>query len=208
MPAILASKWEDLIEKATVLQARGGSLHLDVMDAQLVPANTVNLNQDLEQLRQLFENLTLEVHLMVQEPLNELATIKALGAQRAVIHQECASNEESWHSILRQFQEAKIEPVITCFPNHQIKVENGVDSYQIMGVEPGRAGQKLLVDTIRRVELLRQNPINSDMIISVDGGVNFANGGMFFAEGADRLVMNTAFWQADNPEEKIKQLTT
>lgn len=78
----------------------------------------------------------------------------------------------------------------------------------VMTVEPGLGGQKLIPETLEKVQKLKtyisENNINID--IEVDGGIKPENIEEAKKAGANIFVVGTAIVNSDNMEETIETL--
>ena len=78
----------------------------------------------------------------------------------------------------------------------------------VMTVEPGLGGQKLIPETLEKVQKLKtyinENNINID--IEVDGGIKPENIEEAKKAGANIFVVGTAIVNSDNMEETIEVL--
>ena len=77
-----------------------------------------------------------------------------------------------------------------------------------MTVEPGKGGQELLPETIRKIEKLSsyREEHNLDFDIEADGGINVENAQEIIDAGADILVAGTAILNSNDYAETIKKL--
>lgn len=83
-----------------------------------------------------------------------------------------------------------------------------LDMVQVMGIEAGFQGQEFAnqaLETIQEVrETLKKHEIN--LLVMVDGGVKSSNLPVIFGTGVDRVMVGSAIWQAERPEEVYRQL--
>ena len=73
-----------------------------------------------------------------------------------------------------------------------------------MTVEPGFGGQRLMEGVLNKVDTLRQLGFRGE--IEVDGGVNLQNLPMLAQKDIDILVMGTAFFGAEMPQEVVREI--
>ena len=78
----------------------------------------------------------------------------------------------------------------------------------VMTVEPGKGGQTLLSDMIKKIEKLREYVNNNkiEVDIEADGGINLKNHNLVKKAGANILVAGTAILTAINYENIIEEL--
>ena len=78
----------------------------------------------------------------------------------------------------------------------------------VMTVVPGEGGQKLIPETINKIEELSKirDDENLDFDIEVDGGINVENSDDLKENGADILVAGSAILNSKNYKKTIKYL--
>ena len=79
-----------------------------------------------------------------------------------------------------------------------------IDRVLLMTVEPGFGGQRLMEGVLNKVDTLRQLGFRGE--IEVDGGVNLQNLPMLAQKDIDILVMGTAFFGAEMPQEVVREI--
>lgn len=205
VPAILTVSHNELAEKLQVLNAKGGTVHIDIMDGIFVHQNTFYFDEKLAGMKKYMSDLAVEFHLMVEKPIDYANVIQMIGPKMVILHAESFNSPEEMLDVVHSFEHQNVQVSLTSFPNMLPPIIEGVSNYQIMGVEPGLSGQQLIPDTGLRIEELKRQA-KSGMIISVDGGVNFDNAKMLYESGATRLIMNSAFWRSSDPGKEIKEL--
>ena len=83
-----------------------------------------------------------------------------------------------------------------------------LDMVLLMSVNPGFGGQKFIMNTLKKVEQLKEmrNRMGLNTIIEIDGGVNLETGKLLSDAGADALVAGSAVFKADDPIKMIREL--
>jgi len=78
----------------------------------------------------------------------------------------------------------------------------------VMTVEPGLGGQKLIIETLDKVRILKDyiNKNNIDIDIEVDGGINSDTIESAKDAGANIFVAGSAIVNKENYEEAIQNL--
>ena len=83
-----------------------------------------------------------------------------------------------------------------------------IDLVCMMSVNPGFGGQSFIENTYEKVrqlsEIIEEN--DAPTLIEIDGGVNAQNAPLLMEAGADVLVAGSFVFNAESPEETIKQL--
>lgn len=78
----------------------------------------------------------------------------------------------------------------------------------VMTVEPGLGGQKIIIETLDKVRILKDyiNKNNIDIDIEVDGGINSDTIESAKDAGANIFVVGSAIVNKENYEEAIQNL--
>lgn len=146
-------------------------IHIDVMDGKFVPVK----NYDFTTISYLFYGIRkdLDVHLMVENPMDEVKKYVLLRPQFITFHIEATDNPKE---IIDFIHSRRIKAGIAINPetsiNDIVPYLNDVDLVLVMGVNPGYGGQKYLKDTTNKINRLNEYKKDYDFLISVDGGIN------------------------------------
>ncbi|MDD7403207.1 MAG: ribulose-phosphate 3-epimerase [Butyribacter sp.] len=209
-PSILAADFNCLgkqlqeVEKADVRV-----LHLDVMDGVFVPSISFGMPVIASIRKE--SNLFFDVHLMVQNPIRYIKDFVKAGADSITVHSEACDD------IASTIQEIKCFGVKTGLAiNPETPVDAikpylpMVDMVLVMSVHPGFGGQKLIPETLKKIEELYQIREESNLCynIEVDGGVNAQNISEIVSLGTDIAVAGTAVFGGDISAnlEKIREV--
>ena len=149
-------------------------IHVDVMDGRFVDnEKLLNIDSTVEVLKSV--NKPLDIHLMCSYPLEYIEAFKVLKPSVITIHSELVDLAEDYLNIIGS---NNIKRGLGINPETKISdieyLLDKVDYCLIMGVHPGEGGQKLIPETLKKIDelkLLRKNR-GYDYIISLDGGVN------------------------------------
>ena len=78
----------------------------------------------------------------------------------------------------------------------------------VMTVEPGKGGQKLIPETIEKIQKLKQyiEENNLEVDIEADGGINLDNVEQIKEAGCNIIVAGNAIVNSDNYVETIKKI--
>lgn len=184
-------------------------LHFDVMDGVFVPNLSIGLPV-LEAVRRVTA-LTLDVHLMIVQPIRYVERFIRAGADWLTIHIE-ADTQENTIEALKQIRALGSHPGISIRPGTTAEeVEpylEYVDLILVMTVEPGFGGQKFREDMMPKLQALRRriDAVNPGCKLSVDGGVDLKTAPVCKANGADVLVSGSAYFKAPDRADFVRQL--
>lgn len=199
-PSILAADFCRLGEDIASVR-EGDMLHFDVMDGSFVP----NISFGIPVLKSVraFTDMTLDVHLMIHDPVRYVERFAAAGADILSVHLE-ADTHQGTAQALDEMERCGVKRALALrpisAPEAILPYVDRLDMVLVMTVEPGFGGQALIesqLETVRRVRTLldRYNPACD---LEVDGGVTPENAGRVKAAGANVLVAGSAiFGQAD-----------
>lgn len=148
-------------------------IHVDIMDGQFVPNKTLQYN-DLENYLK-DSNIPLDVHLMVNNPIDYIIKFQNLKPAFITIHAEIDKDINILIDLIHSY---KIKCGISINPNTKVdEIKNylsKVENVLIMSVEPGKGGQEfndsILPKIYELIKLREEN--NYKYVISIDGGIN------------------------------------
>lgn len=207
-PSLLSADFSRLGEALLVCEAGGAeAIHFDVMDGRFVPNLTVG-PVVLAALRKR-TSLPFDVHLMVMEPLRSLEQYLAAGASRVAVHVEAEPHLHRFAQIVRA---QGASPGVAVNPGTSLavldEVLSFVDYVLLMTVNPGWGGQKLIQESLGRVQRLAGlvASLGHDVEIAVDGGVTVENAAALGAAGASYLVAGAAVFGSPDPAAAIGEL--
>ena len=202
-PSILSADFMNLGRDVAMLEEAGaGFVHVDVMDGHFVPNLTMGVPV-LKQLRRA-TSLPLDVHLMVENPLEQLPWFLDAGADIVTVHAE-ALDAEGLARAVSSIHEAGAKAAVSLKPatppSALATVLADLDMVLVMSVEPGFSGQGFIEGSEEKVARVAQlaRAAGSSPLIEVDGGIGAATAGRVAAAGADVLVCGNAVFAADDP---------
>lgn len=195
-PSILSVSIEDLEKEIPAVEKAGADyIHIDVMDGKFVDNETPGLEM-LERAHDI-SNLTLDTHLMVENPEDWLEDFML--SNIITFHIE-AVDFETADRIINYLHERDIKVGISLKPNTPLDeilpYLEKIDMVLIMLVEPGFGGQKMIESCLDKVRVLRE--MKPEMDIEVDGGVNIENIDKIKKAGANVIVAGTAIFKAED----------
>ncbi|MBI4272868.1 ribulose-phosphate 3-epimerase [Candidatus Uhrbacteria bacterium] len=165
-------------------------VHIDVMDGKFVPNTCWCTPADYASLK--IKNPQ-EIHLMVKNPEKQINAWKKAGAKRIVFHAEATNKSAALITAIRKLgMEAYIAINPPTSPEKLRLLASKVDGILVMGVHPGRAGQKFIPHVIQKIKSFRKK--YSSLPITVDGGVTFENAAILLKSGATGLVSTSAVY--------------
>jgi ribulose-phosphate 3-epimerase len=209
-PSLLAADFGHIARAAHDLEHSGAErIHVDVMDGVFVPNFT--FGTDTVRVLRRETSLPLELHLMIVDPDNHLATFASAGADAITVHYEACPHLHRTLSAIRDLDcraGAAINPSTPALMLDDVL--ESCDLALVMTIDPGYGGQRLIPRTLHKVEQIRREIERQGLEteVEVDGGVDTENARACVDAGADVLVAGTAvFSHAGGPQAGVAALT-
>jgi ribulose-phosphate 3-epimerase len=208
-PSILAADFARLGEQvAEATKAGADMIHVDVMDGQFVPQITFGALV-VSAIRK-YTELPLDVHLMIEQPENQIAQFAKAGANIITVHQEPCAH---LHRVIQQIKDSGVKAGISLNPATSLsaldEIITEVDMVLIMTVNPGFGGQTFIESSLDKITRLRAEITrrNLNIEIEVDGGINTKTAPRVVSCGATVLVAGAAvFSSGESVDAAIKKL--
>jgi ribulose-phosphate 3-epimerase len=192
------------IEVMKTFWPEGHMVHLDVTDGSFATHKTWADPLEWVSLKSPF---ALEVHLMVDHPEEYADNWLAAGARRLIIHAE-SLHPQSLHEIVSAAERYRAQVMISSKPESAPEdmepYLKHFNEFQVLGVQPGPAGQKFLSFITEKVQFLREE--SPDAIIEVDGGMNPETAAKVKIEGADTIVSSSYIFDSADPKKAYEEL--
>lgn len=235
IPAILPKNYEDLKDKVSLVRGIVDIVQVDICDGIFVKNITwpfLSKSSEESFLENSFddhfrrilneqegmpfwENIDFELDLMVSSAIENFDIYTKLGPRRIIFHIEAVGDLEEFLHFLEGIDNYVRDVIqIGVAINSATSVEqifplaNCIDFVQCMGIaEIGFQGQEFDEKCLDHIKTLKEK--FPDLIISVDGGVNFETALKIKDAGADRLVIGSAIFNTDdiiNTIERFKNL--
>jgi len=201
IPSINCKDDACVLEKINVLKKflePGAFVHCDVTDGVFSQHITWGDPRAWAAIKSPF---ALEVHLMVEFPLEYADDWFAAGARRLIVHAETLSGG-ALHGLLEVADRHQGELMLSSRPettNDEIHaLIPRFAKFQVLAVAPGAAGQEFLPFALEKMRFLRE--MSPDATIEVDGGINPQTARLAKSAGADTVV--SAHYLFDNADPK------
>ncbi|MFA7314952.1 MAG: hypothetical protein WC025_03435 [Candidatus Magasanikbacteria bacterium] len=203
IPSILVKTSKKLQKQLQSINQSVDRVQIDIADGIFVNNKTIS---DPETVAK-YCKIEVELHLMVSQPLKELAKWqKVEQIQKVLIHFESVKN---LHDIFPTLHAYGWEIGIVLNPETDAKVLdeyiNEIKGVMFMGVNPGKQGQKLLPKVLTNIRKFKTK--YPKMFVELDGGINKNNLEKIIASGTDAICPGSAIFSNENkPADNIKQL--
>ncbi len=234
IPAVLPKNYEDLKNKIALVRGIVPVVQIDICDGNFVknmtwpfmsPSDGTDgeafLNNDFDiHFRRIlneeegipfWEDIDFELDLMVANAVENFDIYTKLGPRRVIFHVEAVGDLvefkhflEGIDSYVRDVVELGIAVNTTTNIEDVFPLVNDVDFVQVMGIEHiGVQGEEFDPKCLEQIRKLKEK--FSDLIISVDGGVNFETASEIIEAGASRLVAGSAIFRTDDIIDTIER---
>jgi ribulose-phosphate 3-epimerase len=200
IPAIIATKQEEVDKRINKVKEHLSVLQLDVMDGKFVPTHSLDFDFKLPS-----SDCKYEAHLMVNEPEEWIEKNSEI-ADMILVHIESTKEPEKIIELVKE-KGKKVGFVLN--PGTSIeKIEpylDKIDEVLIMTVDPGYYGSKFLSETLEKVKQLRE--LKPNLNIEVDGGINPDTIKQAYKAGANLFVCGSYLQKSEDVKEAIEALT-
>ncbi|MFC1894368.1 ribulose-phosphate 3-epimerase [Candidatus Dependentiae bacterium] len=188
--SVICANWMNLQDDLQCLEQEGiDYLHYDIMDGFFCPDYC--LGSQLINIIRKNTAIASDYHLMVEEPTRMLKYFIPKNGDIFTIHYEACKN---LHRDIMLIKKSGFKASVALNPATPISVLEYVirdlDIIQVMTVDPGSAGQKLVPQTIHKISLLDawRKRENLKFEIISDGNVSLENAFKMVSLGSDILV--------------------
>lgn len=192
--------------------AKTDYFHIDVMDGKFVEKDTSKEMKEFSLILSHITNIGLDVHLMVDNIEEFIDEYIELEPEYITFHEEASKTEERTMSVIQTIKKNGIKAGISINPATSLENIKQYLPYVhlvlIMTVVAGKGGQKFMPETLDKIKELRKyiDENNLNVIIEVDGGINFETAELVKEAGADMMVCGSFLVNSEDRKETIKKL--
>lgn len=208
---VLTADWMRMGSQLALLETAGVKLlHFDVMDGCFCPMFTLGAPI----VAGLKTPLLKDVHLMIDEPLSQVESFVAAGADLVTIHVESTRHPHRVLQALGKMTNVNdpargIVRGVALNPGTPLEaldpLLNELELVALLAVNPGWGGQKFIASTRQRLARLREK-LGERVLITIDGGITRENVAEIGRWGADIIVTGSAVFDGRSPEENARHM--
>jgi len=224
IPAINAQIFEEVEKKINLLKSSINHFHLDIASLEFTGYQTypriyadlerININLGLLNINQNNNprksdlSVVFDLHLMLSLKPQEILKWAKENIETLILHLEASQNPDG---LLKMAKKTKKKIFIAWPPDIKFdfikKYLSYVDGILILGVRPGKAGQKFLEETYLRIEQILaakadKNYSHKSPKLMIDGGIDEENFKKILSYKPDFIIMASAIYDSENPKEK------
>jgi ribulose-phosphate 3-epimerase len=207
-PSLLSANFAALEHDIRRCEAAGVQmLHLDVMDGHFVP--NITIGPPVVRSIRAVTKLSLDTHLMIEEPSRYLDAFAKAGSTTLTVHYEA---DRHLHRTITRIKDLGLKAGVSVNPATPIEVLTEIlpvcDLVLVMSVNPGFGGQSFILSSLAKISRLRDmiRAMRLSTTIEVDGGVTAENAGAIASAGADILVAGSSVFGDGSVEASIHAL--
>jgi ribulose-phosphate 3-epimerase len=213
IPAILPENFIDLVGHVESVKGAVRLVQIDICDGIFVPSKCWPYKNDSGELQKIldeeeglpeWETVDYEIDLMVQNPLMDAERWIKAGAKRLIFHIESEGIPETIEMLKADHKYTKEDDLLEVGIAINIDtpisaLENVIDDIscvQCMGIARiGFQNEKFDERVLNKIKEIREK--YPDILISVDGGVDFENLQSLIGAGVDRFVAGHSIFQGE-----------
>jgi len=207
-PSILSADFSRLGDEIRAVEAAGADyIHIDVMDGHFVP--NITIGPLIVASARRVTSLTLDVHLMIENPDLYIPDFAAAGSDIIVVHAEATSHLHRSIQLIKSLGKKAGVSLNPATPLNVLDfIIDDLDLVLLMTVNPGFGGQSFIEACLPKIHSLRAllDHHGSEAELEIDGGVKPANIARISHAGADVFVAGSAVFGATDYAATISEM--
>lgn len=206
LPGILEKDWPAIEQKIEQIKPFTQKIHIDIIDGKFADNLTF---LDPKPFSKYSSDLFLELHMMVEEPINYLKPFADCGFKRFLGHVEKMSDQAEFVALGQLLGEVGLAIDGPTSPEAITVNLEDLDTILIMTIKAGFSGQSFTEEHLKKIEVLKKRIKNEKVfkipVFEVDGGVNDQTISLAKKQGVSRFV-GTSFIFNGTPQDNYNKL--
>lgn len=186
--------------------------HIDVMDGKFVPKDTTQIMLEYTTAIKQISTIPLDIHFMVENVREQIEEYLPFEPNRITFHYEAVKEKQEIYDIIKMLKESNVKVGLAIKPDTKVEEIYEFLPYihmvLVMTVEPGKGGQKLITETMIKIENVKHKIQEEglDVVVQADGGIGTQNIRQLEEKGLDIAVAGSSIIYAKNYKETIQEL--
>lgn len=202
IPGILEQTFEEIKRKIQYVDCMAESIQIDVADDKQVDGRSF---QEIDRLSEIKHKTPLEIHFMVESPLEYLSLYKG---KIEGVSKVCTQVTEDTKDVIENLKRVNYKIGVSLnYEENLSLIEpfiNELDYVQFMGVTPGKQGNPLIPGVLEKIKDFKR--LYPNILTQLDGGANDITLPQILDSGVDNIVVGSAIFNSEDPEEKLLEL--
>ncbi len=202
-PAVLVDQKEKINQLLKNIKNIIPRVQIDILDGKFANNKTISI-KELQDIK-ILQSFAVDLHLMVQEPIQLFKEIEKIPVNNFVTQIEPLKDQEKF---VNKAIKMKIKPGLAIDLNTPVKKLNKklfthLGQILLMAVKAGSGGQEFNSKVYKKIELLNKlkKEQKADFEICVDGGINYKRAKKCFKKGAEVVAVGSYFWKQKDYQE-------
>ncbi|MDY6062231.1 MAG: ribulose-phosphate 3-epimerase [Erysipelotrichaceae bacterium] len=201
LPSVLSLDYSDTKSGLDLIKQYCEIIHFDVMDGHFV--SNLSFGPDILKAFKKYTNLIMDVHIMVDNPELISKIMIEAGADIITFHYEVFDCDDDLIVLADKIRANNVKVGLSIKPKTRVaEIKHLLDYFDlilVMSVEPGLGGQGFIMESLEKIQELKQLKINNHhhYIIEVDGGINDQTVNAVKKAGAEWLVSGSYLFKGD-----------
>lgn len=201
IPGILEKDWNEIERRIELAKPFAKTIQIDILDGKLF-ANTTFL--DPKPFKKYSHDIFLELHMMVENPIEYLKPWAEAGFKRFIGHVEGIPDQVEFVAQAQLFGEVGLAfDGPTTIDALKVPLED-LDVLLFMAIESGFSGRPFTIEYLEKTKSIRNQ--SETIPIEVDGGVNDQTIILAKEIGINRFSATSFIFNSSNPKEQYKKL--
>jgi ribulose-phosphate 3-epimerase len=201
IPGILEKDFRGIERKIEIVKPFAKTVHIDIIDGKFAP-NTTFL--DPIPFSKYAQDLFLEVHMMVENPIQYLESFAKAGFKRFIGHIEKMPDQTEFVAKAELLGEVGLA-IDGQTSISEIRVPyDDLNCILVMTIKAGQSGQEFNPEYLKKVDAIKK--VQELLPVEIDGGVNDKTILMAKSVGVNRFVSTSFIFNARNPQEQYNLL--